>query len=275
MDKQSKFDKSDMKFIGLNIVLAIVVGIVILVSLLLWLKSYTQHGIEVEVADLTGMYVQEAEPVLAQSGLQLQVIDSTYTNKVPFGTIVEQSPKANSHAKHGRVVYVTINATTKPQVILPNMQDISYRQAETTLRGMGLVVDTVYEYQPSEFRDLVLDIKVNGESKQPGDKIAQGTKIKLVVGKGRGTEQVTVPSVVGLSLKDARSLLLGNRLIVGVVSYDEEKQREDAEPMVYKQIPAAGTKILEGEAVTLHLSYDIEKAVVGDHHNSTEEEEWF
>ena len=274
MRKMGFFDKSDLKFVGWNVVLAVIVATIILVILIVWLRGYTQHGVEVEVADVRGIVSEEAEPILAEQGLVLVVIDSTYSDKVPFGTIVEQDPKPNSHAKHGRAVYVTINATTKRQVVMPNLQDISYRQAETTLRGLGLRVDSVYEYEPSMYRDLVLDVKCNGVSVQPGEKLAVGTKVRLVVGFGRGTEQVEVPNTIGLTLQDARSLLLSHRLTVGAVSYDEPEE-EGVPQYVYRQIPSAGDKLLEGETVALRLSADIEKAATGTHSNESEEDNWF
>jgi len=275
MEKRGFFDKKDVKFVILNVILALLVGAGILVGLIYWLRSYTQHGIEVEVEDVRGLVEAEAEPLLAAQGLHLVIIDSTYTDKVPFGTIVEQDPKPMSHAKHGRAVYVTINATTKRQITMPDLLDISYRQAETTLRGMGLEVDTTYDYEPSAFKDLVLDIKYKGESVHAGDKIPIGSQVRLVVGFGRGTEEVEVPSVLGLTLADARSLLLSHRLIVGAVSYDTPEE-EGAPQYVYRQIPHAGERLLEGETVTLRLSTDIEKAAnatVTEHNDH--EEEWF
>ena len=273
MKKKGIFDKADLKFVGWNIVCALVVGTAILVGLILWLRSYTQHGVEVEVEDVRGMVTMEAEPILNAQGLHLQVVDSTYSDKVPFGTIVEQDPKPQSHAKHGRAVYVTINATTKRQVVMPNLHDMSYRQAETTLRGLGIQVDTVYDYEPSEFRDLVLDVKADTGSIQPGTKIPVGTKVRLVVGFGKGTEYVKVPTIVGLTLRDARSLLLTNRLTVGAVHYAEPEE-EGVAQYVYRQVPDAGERLLEGETVTLYLSADIEKAVKGNS-NEPEEESWF
>lgn len=272
MSKRSFFDKSDAKFIGINLILAVLVGVGILVGLIAWLRTYTQHGVEVEVNDVRGMVLAEAEPLLAAEGLVLVVIDSTYSEKVPFGTIVEQDPKPFSHAKHGRAVYVTINATTKRQVTMPNLQDMSYRQAETTLRGMGLEVDTVYDYEPSAFRDLVLDVKRNGESVLPGDKLPVGTQVRLVVGFGRGTEEVEVPSVIGMKLQEARAVLLSHRLTVGAISYDEPEE-EGVNQYVYRQVPSEGAKLIEGETVALRLSKQIEKAATTT--PESEGEEWF
>lgn len=274
MEKRGIFDKNDAKFVGWNIVLAAIIGIIILVCLIAWLKTYTEHGVEVEVTDVRGLVEAEAQPLLADQGLNLVIIDSTYSDKVPFGTIVEQDPKPNSHAKHGRSVYVTINATTKRQITMPDLQDISYRQAETTLRGLGLQVDTVYDYEPSAFRDLVLDVKSNGVSIKPGEKIPVGTKVRLVVGFGRGTEQVEVPSVVGMTLQDARSLLLHHRLTVGAVYYDEPAE-EGIPQFIYRQTPNAGEILVEGETVTLRLSKDIEKAARNNTPQEPEEDGWF
>ena len=275
MGKKNIFDKSDAIFLGINILLAIVVVVIILVSLIAYLKSYTQHGVEVEVSNVRGLAKEDAEAVLDQQGLRLVVIDSTYSEKVPFGTIVEQDPMPDSHAKLGRAVYVTVNASGKRQIPMPNLQDMSYRQAETTLRGLGLIVDTIYDYEPSAFRDLVLDVKAHGQSVQPGEKIAVGTKVRLVVGFGRGTEEVEVPSVIGMSPVDARRVLLSHRLTVGAVTCDEAVEEDGTPLFVYQQIPAAGEKLIEGETVALKLTMDPEKAATGTHSHEPEEDNWF
>lgn len=275
MGKKNIFDKSDAIFLGINILLAIVVVVIILVSLIAYLKSYTQHGVEVEVSNVRGLAKEDAEAVLDQQGLRLVVIDSTYSEKVPFGTIVEQDPMPDSHAKLGRAVYVTVNASGKRQIPMPNLQDMSYRQAETTLRGLGLIVDTIYDYEPSAFRDLILDVKAHGQSVQPGEKIAVGTKVRLVVGFGRGTEEVEVPSVIGMSTVDARRVLLSHRLTVGAVTCDEAVEEDGTPLFVYQQIPAAGEKLIEGETVALKLTMDPEKAATGTLSNEPEEDNWF
>lgn len=276
MEKRRFLDKSDYKFIGWNLLFAILVVVLILVCLIFYLRRYTQHGVEEQVPDVRGLVMAEAEPLLAQQELRLVVIDSTYSDKVPFGTIVEQDPQPLSHAKHGRAVYVTVNASGKRQIPMPDLQDMSYRQAETTLRGLGLLVDSIYDYEPSAFRDLVLDVKANGVSVLPGENIAVGTMVRLVVGYGKGTEEVVVPNLIGMTFQEARSLLLRDRLTVGAVTYDEEPT-EESEPQtqyIYRQTPNEGAVLLEGETVNLYLSSDIEKVATGGG-NDQEEGRWF
>lgn len=274
MGKKGVFDVSDLKFVGWNIVVAIIVAVVILVVLILWLNQYTQHGVEVEVADVRGMVEQEAGPILSAQGLLLEVVDSTYSDKVPLGTIVEQDPKPLSHAKPGRLVYVTINAKTKRMVTMPNLHDMSYRQAMTTLRGLGLRVDSTFDYKPSQYRDLVLDVKSGGESVQPGKKMPVGTRVRLVVGYGQGTETTTVPHVIGLTLQEARGRLLRSLLIVGAVYYDGANE-DGSTQYVYRQSPGEGDNVIEGTAVTLYLSPDVEKAVRSRNNGEQEEDTWF
>ena len=72
MKKPDFLDKSDLKFIGWNIAAAIVVGIVILIVLIAYLRRYTEHGVEVDVTDVRGLVVAR-RPGLASGGGGLHV----------------------------------------------------------------------------------------------------------------------------------------------------------------------------------------------------------
>lgn len=264
---------SNWKFIGINVLLAVAIVIVILIVVVIWLSHYTEHGKEVEVPQITGLYRQEAESLLGGSGLKLDVIDSTFSKKVPLGTIVEQNPPAEAHVKSGRTIYVVINASAVRQVVLPELHDVSSRQAETALRQLGLEIGET-EYEPSEYRDLILDLRVGDRSLEAGDKVPEGTVITMVVGYGKGTEMVTVPNTTGLKLIEARSLLLASHLTVGQVEYDQEPTEENKEEyIVYMQSPQSEQTLLEGSSVHLKLSLDREKAVTSD--NVEDEENFF
>ena len=266
MSVKSFFRSKSFLFVVWNILAAILIVVVLLVGLYFWLRRYTQHGQEVVVPNVVGLYMEEAVPQAQAQGLTIQITDSTYSNRVPLGTIVEQTPPANSHTKQGRALYVVVNARCRRQVPLPDLQDMSYRQAEATLRSVGIVVNPDYEYEPSEYKDLVLAVKKGGEVLTPGQRIEEGSRVTLVIGFGKGTEQVRVPNVIGLSLQDARSLLLGSRLTVGATEFDspvaaEDGTDEESTQIVYIQTPAAGEYLLEGSHVDLKLSSDVEKSL--------------
>lgn len=275
----AKFRKSNTAFVLYNLLAAGLLGLLMIWGVLWMLKSYTRHGVEKEVPQICGAYTAEAEILLQTQGLVLEITDSTYSKKVPLGTIVEQNPPAGAHVKQGRPIYVIVNAKQEKQVPVPALHDISYRQAEAMLRAIGLRVDEVL-YEPSEYRDLVLDMRKNGCSVEPGTRMAEGTGLTLVVGQGKGTEQVYVPSVRGKTLQEAREALLGSRLVVGAVNYDEPDEAASTEEteehpyIIYRQQPAGGQWILEGSHIDLYLSTDPAKAETADD-NWDDEEDFF
>ena len=257
----------------LHFALAAVVAVIAILIVIWGLRNYTQHGIEILVPDVTQLYVEEAKIILESEGLHIEVIDSTYATKVPLGTIVEQNPKANSHVKHGRTIYVIKNANFRKPVILPELRDVSLRQAQASISALGLVIDSII-YEPSAYRDIVLDIRMGDSIINAGTRVSEGSPVLLIVGKGQGTEEVTIPTVVGKSLDDARSWLLSHTLTVGIVQYDIPPTEENKlHYIVYSQEPASGTVVVEGTSVNLKLSMDIEKTVTAD--NEQDEEEFF
>ncbi|MCQ2345961.1 MAG: PASTA domain-containing protein [Paludibacteraceae bacterium] len=245
----------------------------VLVIVVFCLKRYTDHGVEVEVPQITGLYLEEAQQLVLENQLQILVVDSTFSSKVPLGTIVEQNPVPMTHVKRHRTIYVVLNARQRRQVPLPELHDLSYRQAQNMLTSLGLIVDSI-EYEPSEYKDLILDTRCGNQSVETGKMLTEGTHLILVVGFGQGTEMVPVPDLRGLNQRDARQLLLNNRLTLGAAEYDAEVTEENADRfVVYSQSPAADEMYLEGSSVSVKLSMDLEKTVTED--NEDNEENFF
>ncbi len=274
MDFKTFWTTTHTAFILKNILAALAVLVIVLTLVLVRLKHYTEHGVEVEIPEVAGMYLTEAQAIAQSEGLKIVVVDSTYSNKVAFGTIVEQTPPANSHAKHGRAIYVIINSNSARMIPLPELRDMTQRLAEATLKSIGLNVTEV-NYEPSEFKDLVLDIRLGEESLQPGDRLPEGSNVQLVVGRGPGTEMVTVPNLQGRSLLESRSLLLAQSLSLGIYEFDEDPEGEvdETQYVVWHQTPEAGETVLEGSRVDLNLTLNIEKAIVTN--NESDEGEFF
>lgn len=270
---KKKIQDTTFGFIGKNLVIALGIGIIALVALLISLRVYTKHGEEIVVPNITELYLEEAKITLEAEGLRLEVIDSTYSNKAPLGTIVEQNPAANSKVKQGRTIYAIQNARFRRPVVVPELRDVSLRQAEVTLKALGLEVDSII-YEPSTYRNIILDMRSEGVSVEAGVRLAEGSKVSLVVGKGQGTEEVTIPAIVGRSLEEARAWLLSHQLTIGTIEYDIPPTEENIqEYIVYSQSPESGTVVVEGTNVNIKLSVDIEKTVTAD--NEQDEEEFW
>jgi len=252
------------KYLWVNIIIAIAVVFLLCILILTFLKFYTRHGEFVITPDLKGLYENEAEPILKQNRLKMEVVDSVYLRGEKPGMIVEQTPKANSKIKSGRVVYLTINAKAKKQIVVPNVLNVSKRQALSTLNSLGFVVGNV-DVVPSEYADLVLDIKYKGRSVEVGEQLPDGAVLSLTVGEnGSNYEGIMafVPILTGLSQSDAERKIVANELIVGIISYDinPANDAEKAQYMVYRQSPDPGERVVPGKRVDIWLSKDTKKA---------------
>jgi beta-lactam-binding protein with PASTA domain len=268
MAKKTNWMNSNGGFVLINTIIAVVVVIVVVLTVILSLRHYTQHGEEVVVPSITSLYLEEANIVAASEGLKIEVIDSTYSKKTELGTIVEQNPKAGAKVKNGRTIYVIQNARFRRPVILPELRDLSLRQAETTISTLGLTIKEII-YEPSAYKNILLDIRHNDLAVEAGARLEEGDAITLVVGKGQGTREVCVPNIIGKNLDEARTWLLANSLSLGGIEYDVPPTEEtQTQYIVYHQSPESGTIIVEGSNVNIKLSTDIEKTIA-----TTEEEE--
>lgn len=255
MDIKRFWKETFAGFVLKNVLIAIAIIIGLTWIALICMDYYTNHGDYEVVPDLRGSYVEEAEQILAKQGLFVKVIDSVYVRNKKLGTIIDQIPAPNSNVKNNRAIYLIINSRQVRQVTLPDVSDVSYRQADAMLQSIGLVVASV-EYAPSDYKDLVMVVKYNGRSILAGTRIPEGSSVILVVGNGLGAAAAVVPAIKGMGMEDATAEILSAQLTVGAVEYDTPPSGNEAEYVIYRQRPAAGTSLSAGAAVDIYLSKD-------------------
>ena len=210
-----------MKFIktfGVHIIAIVVTLLIIFTMVSLFLNRYTRHGESLSVPDIRGLKIEDAIHVLAQKKLRYIISDSLYFDDKPKLSILDQNPAPQSNVKEGRFVYVTINSNKAPQVNLPNLLDVSLRQAEAMLASSGLKVGKRI-YKPDLAKDVILDAQYKGASLLFGVKIGKGTAVDLVLGDGLGGETIDMPDLTGLTLEEANNLLQSSSLTIGSVVY--------------------------------------------------------
>ncbi len=255
MDFKKFWNESFLGFLLKRFLLAIVVFVALSWITLALIDVYTNHGEAEIVPDLKGAYVEEAEVILAEKGLYPVVIDSVYVRERKLGTIIEQTPSPNSTMKRNRPVYLIINTRQVRQVPLPDIVDVSFRQADAMLKSLRINIQSV-EYKPSEYRDLVIDVKYKGLVVPAGTRIPEGASVVLVVGRGLGGDVAVVPNLRGLTLENARQEALASMLVIGAVEYDIPPSGNDNEYVVYRQRHNAGKEIPSGSRVDVWLSRD-------------------
>ena len=182
------------KFFWLNILAMFLTVVMLLIVLFVGLSVYTRHGQAVEVPDIKGMRVQEAEKILEHRNLICLVSDSTYNKDLPAGTILDFNPKAGQMVKEGHIIYLTVNTVHVPLQLVPDVADnSSIRQAQARLAAAG------FKFEKAEFvsgeRDWVYGVKYNGKLLKAGDRIPTGASLVLLIGDGGG-EMLDIDSLV-------------------------------------------------------------------------------
>ncbi|MFZ4455223.1 MAG: PASTA domain-containing protein [Bacteroidales bacterium] len=168
-----------------NLLWAIGIITILVISLLIWLNFYTLHNESITVPDLRGLSVESAAQILKNKNLRFEVVDSVYIKGKTPGSIVEQIPAPESNVKEFRIVFLSINSVMAKKVPVPDVRDQSSRQAEATLTSVGFEIASVVEVH-SEYKDLVVNIIYRGRNVLPGQKIPMGSKLILNIGDGLG-----------------------------------------------------------------------------------------
>ena len=243
-----------------NIVFALGGLIILLLIFLLSLNWITRHGESNSVPSLIGMNVNDAEQSLVKKDFELIIQDSVYYDSLPPGMVIRQVPDPDDVVKINRTVYVTINRFSAPDIDMPNLVGSSFRNAEMTLKNLGLKLgDTSYRFDFAQ--NSVLEQIFANQSIAPGTKIKMGSKISLVLGSGLAKEDQPVPDLLGMNYEEARILIEAQGLSLGSRMFDSGI-RDSASAFIYRQSPAPRTpdglkvRIRAGQMIDIWLSVD-------------------
>ncbi len=248
----------------LHLLLAILLMLVLIWAVLKSLDSYTRQGEVYVVPDFVG---QLHSDVIKNYGNNFNfiLIDSIYQKDGLNGSVVMQNPSPGAKVKQGRNVYFTIVAQMPEQVNMPNLRNLSLRQAMVTLSTNGLHINELF-FVDHFARNAVVEQEIDGEVVEPGTLVFKGTPIDLVIGNGGPNTKVAIPFLVGLKPHQAiwqlhvASLNVGEEIFLDV--------NDTANARVYRTLPSIKevTTWPIGEAVDLyyrsHESTDFEQLII-------------
>jgi beta-lactam-binding protein with PASTA domain len=124
--------------------------------------------------------------------LRYEVVDSAnFDPQYPRFSVIEQNPPAGSKVKKNRKIYVTVNPSGYKKVTIPDIIQVTRRNATSMLRAVGLDVDKV-TYIDELGKDMVYRIRFEGKYVKPGDRIPRTSQIELVCGNGTVPENARI-----------------------------------------------------------------------------------
>ena len=223
------------------------------------MKIFTNHGVHVVVPDLTGFSVEEVSSVFDSLSLRYEIIDSAAFNvDYPRGSVINQIPIPYAKVKMNRMIYLTVNPSEPRYIKLPNVIDMTKRQAISYLETYGLKIGE-FTYVPDLGRDVVLQVNSNGKEIQYGSKIKKFSKVDLVLGNGLSSEKIPIPNLLGLGIDSVKVVLKKLTLNIGAIRY--ENINDSINGFVFKQNPISSLrkKIKLGNDIDLWITNDSSK----------------
>ncbi|MBQ8760787.1 MAG: PASTA domain-containing protein [Bacteroidales bacterium] len=218
----------------LNLLIIIALVIIIIEVAFFSLKGYTRHGEEILVPDFIGL---NCDSILEKysDDFNFIMLDSVYTRTLPEGSLFQQDPHPNSKVKKGRNLYYVKVSEAPEKVAMPNLRNLSLRQAMVLLKANGLKVAEL-KFVNHFAKNAVVDQMFNGEIIEPGTEIIKGSELKLLVGYGVDDKKTHLPNLLTMKKENVKNSVIEASLNLGKEIFDDYD--EDDNYRVYKMDPA-------------------------------------
>ena len=225
-------------------VMVILLGVALAVGLFFGVRAIiTQVVTTVRVPDLIDLQLEEAQRQLKEMDLKSEPVYAT-SEEYPVNTVMYQSYQPDTVVHKKDTVFLTVSSG--PAALdMPDLQKMSYQDALTLLKTMGL-------------SDITRERVVNGEypvdavvSQQPApnEKISKETEVTLTVSGG----ETVVPNVTGFTLKEAEEILKQKGLKLSPVLNYVDTRKANEHAYVAVQSPDPDIHVMLDTPVTINL----------------------
>lgn len=144
------------------------------------------------------------------------------------------------------IAVVAVNALIGKKVTVPDVHNMTKDQATSALDAVGLKLEVEKEVNDNN----VESGKIISQTPTAGSESQTGKTVKVTISKG--SNQVTVPTVIGLSENDAVTALENAKLSVAEIKREYNDNYDTG--VVYNVSPAQGNQVDENSQVTLYVS---------------------
>ena len=193
----------------------------------------------VTVPNVVGKQVSVARNILEDNHLRVSVSEVA-NSEVPAGKVISQTPASGESVKENHPVHLVVSKGAG-DLTVPDLSGLTVDQAKQRLKDMGLVLGKITTQEDSSKPDGV----IISQSPSADGKINKGQLVDVVVNK-LSPKKVTVPSLIGMTLKDARDAL--SSLEISLASINGST---DESSIVTDQSVGAGKDIEQGGSIVL------------------------
>ena len=188
---------------------------------------------DVTLGDYVGMTRDQAQSADQVVSGQINVTwEEEYNSNYAEGYVYKQSPVAGRTVREGQNVTLTVSLGTQ-YVTVPDLTNYVQADAEQQLKNLGVSVLVTQAVDTSVASGAVIRT-----DPAAGSQVAAGSTVVVYISRPQVSTTTKVPSLVGMTADDARTLLVQNHLGLGSQS---EQYSDQPVGTVISQNPAAGS----------------------------------
>lgn len=202
---------------------------------------------EVVVPDLSGMEIVAALERLDDLNLDARVAGSAYSDRLAKNRILSQSPEAGSVIKSGREVRLTLSKGLR-EMMVPDTIRLREETAQSLLRQSGFA----FSFASRIYDKRIPPGHVITSSPDPGTPVAAGTKVALLISRGKRPTAIRMPDVRGMDTDAMMAVITQSGLRVKGIrgTYAAHLPLD----RVMEQMPAAGAKVRTRSGVYITIN---------------------
>ena len=191
--------------------------------------------------------LETATARLETNGFVVGTVSSVFSDTVPAGIVIRQSPRGGSPADPGTAV--DLDVSDGPFAIeMPDVIGLSEQDAIRTLQEDGFEDIVTVE----EFDDEVLEGLVISTDPEPGEAVPREGRVTLAVSKG--PEPFELPDLIGKTVDEARTIVSDLGLVfVQLETTTPVTADSGLDGLVATQSPPEGSTVNIGEEVAVSV----------------------
>lgn len=189
------------------------------------------------------MGLTAAQERLAADGFRVRVAAEEPDPRAVKGRVIWQDPPPGTIVPEGSTIEITPSAGP-PTILVPDVINFDAAEARKIILASGLIVGREDSVESSLETGVVVQTRPAGGLARDA-----GTPVDLILSSG--PPRAGVPSVVGMSLDDARRLVQRVGLAIGGVRVTPS---QGPAGVVLEQNPSAGARLVRGGRVDLVVS---------------------
>ena len=201
---------------------------------------------DIVLGDYIGMTQEQAQAVDQIASGQIKVTwEQEYNSNYAAGYIYKQSPVSGRNVREGQSVTLTVSLGTQ-YVTVPDLTNYVQSDAEQQLKDLGVSVLVTQAVDTSVASGAVIRT-----DPAAGTQVEAGSTVIVYISRPQVATTTKVPSLIGLTVDDARTLLVQNRLGLGSQTDQYSDQPAGA---IIGQDPQAGSTVKLNDRVNIVVS---------------------